>query len=85
MDLRAGKILGKQKSAAYFFDQLLQFEAIKNNFDIATFEYFTKLSSLFADVNSNIGRLSSLFKAIRPKSKKISVSKKSQNYYGAGI
>jgi hypothetical protein len=65
-----GKETWKNSDHGYFFDQLSQFPSIEENFDIATFEYFTKLSSLFVDINSTIGRLKSLFTKIQTKSKK---------------
>ncbi|MDN7936176.1 hypothetical protein QZM52_33385 [Burkholderia metallica] len=65
-----GKETWKNAEHGYFFDQLSQFPSISENFDIATFEYFTKLSSLFVEINSTIGRLKSLFTKIQPKSKK---------------
>ncbi|WP_162244388.1 ABC-three component system protein [Burkholderia sp. Leaf177] len=65
-----GKETWMNTQHGYFFDQLSQFPSIEENFDIATFEYFTKLSSLFVEFNSNIGRLKSLFTNIQTKSKK---------------
>lgn len=65
-----GKETWKNTEHGYFFDQLVAADGIAANFDIATFEYFTKLISLFADVDSAIGRLKSLFSNIQPKSRK---------------
>lgn len=65
-----GKETWKNMQHGYFFDQLSQFPSIAENFDIATFDYFTKLSSLFVEINSTIGRLRSLFTKIQTKSKK---------------
>jgi hypothetical protein len=65
-----GKETWKNSEHGYFFEQLLQIDIIKDNFDVAIFEYFTKLSSLFADASSAVGRLKSLFVNIQPKSKK---------------
>lgn len=65
-----GKETWKNPEHGYFFDQLLAVDEIADNFDIATFEYFTKLTSIFADADSAIGRLKSLFKNIQPKAKK---------------
>jgi hypothetical protein len=65
-----GKDTWKNEKYGYFFEQLLQLEFIKSNFDIATFEYFTKLSSLFVDTDSIIGQLKLLFKTVQTKAKK---------------
>ena len=60
----------KHPEHGYFFDQLLENETIRENFDLASFEYYTRLTNLFAGVDSGVGRLLSLFKTIQPKSKK---------------
>jgi len=65
-----GKETWKNTEHGYFFDQLVAADGIAAEFDIATFEYYTKLTSLFADVDSAIGRLKSLFSNIQPKSRK---------------
>jgi hypothetical protein len=65
-----GKETWKNVEYGYFFDQLLAVDGIAANFDVATFEYFTKLTSIFADVDTVVGRLKSLFKNIQPKAKK---------------
>ncbi|WP_186267592.1 ABC-three component system protein [Burkholderia gladioli] len=65
-----GKETWKNTQHGYFFDQLSKIPSIEENFDIAVFEYFTKLSSLFVEVNSTIGRLKSLFSNIQTKAKK---------------
>lgn len=65
-----GKETWKNAEHGYFFDQLLSIEEIAANFDVATFEYFTKLTSIFADADSVVGRIKSLFKTIQPKAKK---------------
>lgn len=74
-----GRDTWKNADFGYFFEQIAKIESIGSRFDIAVFEYYTKLTSLFADANSKIGRLKSLFTNIQIKSKKnISIEEISQ-------
>lgn len=65
-----GKDTWKNKEYGYFFDILNTQPVVRNNFDIATFEYFTTLSNLLATAKSSVGKLRSLFKSLTPKTKK---------------
>jgi hypothetical protein len=65
-----GKDTWKPSSEGYFYEQLFKHDFIEENFDIAVFEYYTTLTNLFPSVNSIAERISSLFKNLKPKSKK---------------
>lgn len=65
-----GKDTWKHPVEGYFHDQLLKHEFVGENFDVATFEYYTTLTNLFPAVNSVAQRVLSLFKNIQPKAKK---------------
>lgn len=65
-----GKDTWKHNTEGYFFDQLLQSESVGEHFDIAVFEYFTKLSNLYVDATTVIGTVLSLFKSNKSKAKK---------------
>lgn len=65
-----GKETWNNPEHGYFFDQLLTIEGIAANFDVAVFEYFTKLTNIFADASTAVGRLKSLFNNLQPKAKK---------------
>lgn len=56
-----GKDTWKNSSGSYFFDMLADDEIVKENVDIAYFEYFTTLSDFYATAKSVTGKLKSLF------------------------
>lgn len=69
-----GKDTWKHAVDGYFHEHLLEDQFVRENFDIAYFEYHTTLLNLFPAANSIRQRLTSLFKTIQPKSvKNISV------------
>ena len=65
-----GKDTWKHPTAGYFHDQLIADQYVRDNFDIAQFEYYTKLLDLFPALNSVRQKINSLFKSIQPKSEK---------------
>lgn len=65
-----GKETWRNQQHGYFYDILGQMPDVQENFDIATFEYFTTLTNLYATTTSTIGKLKSLFQSYSTKSKK---------------
>lgn len=65
-----GKETWKHPTAGYFYDQLANNQYVHENFDVAQFEYYTKLLDLFPAINSIRQTITSLFKSILPKSEK---------------
>lgn len=65
-----GKDTWKHATDGYFHERLLEYELIRNNFDVAVFEYFTTLTNLFPAANSIRQKLASYFKSVQPKAKK---------------
>ncbi|SOY94514.1 conserved hypothetical protein [Cupriavidus taiwanensis] len=65
-----GKETWKHDKHGYFFEQLLQSTFVNDHFDVAVFEYFTRLSDLYADATTVIGTVLSLFKSSKHKAKK---------------
>lgn len=51
----------KNPEHGYFYDQLIANPFVSDNFDIAKFEYFSKLLNIFATVGGKLERLKSLF------------------------
>lgn len=65
-----GKETWKHPTAGYFYDQLIDIQYVRDNFDVAQFEYYTKLLDLFPAINSARQKITSLFKSVLPKSEK---------------
>lgn len=65
-----GKETWKHPTAGYFYDQLIDTQYVRDNFDVAQFEYYTKLLDLFPAINSARQKITSLFKSVLPKSEK---------------
>jgi hypothetical protein len=65
-----GRNTWKHATDGYFFDQILQSNSIKDNYDVAVFDYYTHLTNLFPAADSLRQKLVSLFKSIQPKARK---------------
>lgn len=65
-----GKETWKHPTAGYFYDQLIDTQYVRDNFDVAQFEYYTKLLDLFPAIDSVRQKITSLFKSVLPKSEK---------------
>ncbi|MCO4858844.1 GPI inositol-deacylase [Herbaspirillum sp. WGmk3] len=57
-----GRDTWKNTEHGYFFDQLRTIEKIESNFDIACFEYFSKLTNLFPNANARLTGIRALLK-----------------------
>ncbi|MFY1930768.1 ABC-three component system protein [Achromobacter xylosoxidans] len=65
-----GKTTWRHPRDGYFYEQLLEYSSIIDNYDIAVFEYYSRLLNLLPAANSIRQKFTSLFKSIQPKSKK---------------
>lgn len=65
-----GKSTWRHPADGYFYDHLLNYAEIEEGFDIAVFEYHSKLLNLFPAAHSLRQKLTSLFKSVQVKAKK---------------
>ncbi|MDC8758131.1 ABC-three component system protein [Janthinobacterium fluminis] len=65
-----GKDTWKNLTHGFFFDQLAELPLVAENFDVACFEYFTKLTNLFPAANSYIAKIKSILKMSSDKAEK---------------
>lgn len=65
-----GKETWRNKEDGFFYDHLLEHESFRDGYDVAVFEYYSRLMDLFPVVGSVKQKIFSLFKSIQPKSQK---------------
>jgi protein SERAC1 len=65
-----GRDTWRHEVDGYFYDHLLEYSAFREGYDIAVFEYYSKLLNLFPIAGSITKRIYSLFKSIQPKVQK---------------
>ena len=65
-----GEDTWKNEKGEFFYNLLLEEKIINQNYDVMSFEYFSKLSNIYAKAKSAIGGIASLFPSIKSKSEK---------------
>ena len=80
-----GQETWKNQEGEYFHDYLLNDDVLKENFDVATFEYYSKLINLFSKAAPIKNKIFSLFKRAAPKSRKNIGVNEISNYLSSEI
>ena len=65
-----GKKTWLHATDGYFHEHLMEYPEIEENYDIAVFEYYSRLLNLLPATDSIRQKITSFFKSIQPKSKK---------------
>ncbi|ALO39058.1 hypothetical protein UZ73_12760 [Alcaligenes faecalis] len=65
-----GRETWRHQEDGYFYDHLLENSGLREGYDIAVFEYYSRLLNLFPAADSIRQKIVSLFKSIQPKAKK---------------